>query len=48
MIYVGNLTENEGTLTHTAGQIIGSFERWIASGTAGTDVVFPVGDGLQI
>ena len=43
MLTLGTGTGNEGTLTYTAGQIIGQFERWIASGTTSTNIVFPVG-----
>jgi hypothetical protein len=43
MLTLGTGTGNEGTLTHTAGQIIGQFERWVASSTTSTDIVFPVG-----
>jgi type IX secretion system substrate protein len=40
---LGTGTGVEGILAYTAGQIVGLFERWVAIGTATTDVVFPVG-----
>ena len=43
IITLGTGTGAEGTLTHTAGQIIGQFERWVDNGTTATDIIFPVG-----
>ena len=43
MLTLGTGTGNEGTLTYTAGQIIGQFERWIANSTTSTNIMFPVG-----
>ncbi|MGF1587453.1 MAG: hypothetical protein ACFCUM_19205 [Bacteroidales bacterium] len=40
-IMLGTSTANTGTLSYTAGNIAGSFERWINS--TGTDYIFPVG-----
>ncbi|MBL4658605.1 MAG: SprB repeat-containing protein, partial [Flavobacteriales bacterium] len=40
IITLGTSTSNEGTLTHSAGTIIGRFERWINNPTSYT---FPVG-----
>lgn len=47
ILTLGTGTGNEGTLTHTAGQIIGQFERWVASSTTATDIVFPVGSAAN-
>ena len=40
-ITLGTSTANIGTLSYTAGNIVGSFERWVNS--TGTDYIFPVG-----
>lgn len=39
---LGDATTNEGTLSHTSGAILGSFERWIAATTV-AKLLFPVG-----
>ncbi|MCH7534244.1 MAG: hypothetical protein IH948_00575, partial [Bacteroidetes bacterium] len=38
---LGTSTGNTGSLTHTAGNILGKFERWINA--TGTDIIFPLG-----
>jgi hypothetical protein len=40
---LGTSTSNIGTLNYTSGTIIGSFERWLATSTTGTPILFPVG-----
>ena len=40
---LGTGTGNQGTLSYTAGQIIGLFQRWIASTSTGININFPVG-----
>lgn len=43
-IILGTSTTVTGTLTHTSGAVVGTFERWVSTGMAGTGVIFPVGN----
>jgi len=40
---LGTSTSVKGSLSYTAGQVVGSFEKWFADGDDGTTFTFPVG-----